>query len=440
MKNQITHKINNHSRMFLYFETDRRGRDYYGQYLNRSKVDIKYSLGHESGEVETFIGYVENISISEHRDKYFCKIEAFSNSKKMDKIKRNISYQDKNITLRQIFDSIQNRYNGVEIKLDEPGLTIGHFEMQYDETDWEFILRLASRYNKPVANVAGKIVVGFHDIKEIREDMTKVEVGVGKDFIKPNLEFNLKTTNVYGLMEHSIVDVFDEEVRAVITDANIYFEKDIVKCEYKMLNREKYYVKPIINKSVRGAMVEGKVVQVGSTGDVASLKLNFYQNLQCKINSGGSIQNEMGDLISIPYMTEYSRSHTGLFTTPEAGDNVAVFFPDSNAFNACVIGAVNNDNSVRFSNENYRDFITNQGTKIIMDENNILLKSGNSVEINSNNINFIATDNSNIKSGNIKFSAQTTNIEADSELAIKGETTDVKGSSITIGGGGVKMG
>lgn len=89
----------------------------------------------------------------------------------------------------------------------------------------------------------------------------------------------------------------------------------------------------------------------------------------------------------IPYVTPYSSSNTGLFCTPEKGDNVKLFFGSNNEEDIYIQGAVNNPGNGRFSDYENRNFhVNNSDFNMIVAKDNFSVNAASSIVYSSENI------------------------------------------------------
>ena len=108
-----------------------------------------------------FQGIVTNIRINANNDVRTLEIEALSKTFLNGyKEKKQKSFQNENSTYGDIFNQINSGYNNIQM-VDNitNGAKIDKFIVQYKETDWEFLKRLASHFN--VASSARMSIVRY---------------------------------------------------------------------------------------------------------------------------------------------------------------------------------------------------------------------------------------------------------------------------------------
>ncbi|OAB35032.1 hypothetical protein [Paenibacillus glacialis] len=84
---------------------------------------------------------------------YYVEIESLSGSIQLDTQKRKRSFQDISMTYDTLLKNILKEHPGADISCNiGEGLPIGEPIIQYEETDWELINRLASHFQQFVTN------------------------------------------------------------------------------------------------------------------------------------------------------------------------------------------------------------------------------------------------------------------------------------------------
>ncbi|MEX3745997.1 DUF6531 domain-containing protein [Lysinibacillus xylanilyticus] len=144
----IKHKGNDHAR--LYFTgmiAEEQAQKYIQRVNHTDEVVVKF--GRDSAIL--FSGRIENAELQASQGVHYVSVEAVSFTANMDIAKRSRSFQDANMTYVQLIKNIVSAYpNGDYIDQASNGQAIGSIAIQYLETDWEFIKRMASRLHAVV--------------------------------------------------------------------------------------------------------------------------------------------------------------------------------------------------------------------------------------------------------------------------------------------------
>ena len=339
------------------------------------------------------------------------EIIAISKSVLLDRIPRYRSFQDPTLTYSAIAEEINGNYStndGKIVNVGEDMQTVPRMTIQYNETDWEYLKRIASYTGQPVMAYSDKVFVGFFKNmpaqtpnlkysqfgKRTKEERTYFKI-TGTEFYPVATPIKLKTRNRAGGEE--------TENDYYVIESRIYNEGNTLKCEYTLGKQTDYFVDPIPHEKIRGAVIEARTVHIARTdesksehgrtdgssdnlegrtmgikpvniyvaeeqeknnnrsqevkaSDIAVMTVDLTEGLR---KLGGAVQSE-GDKYAgksyFPYVTPYSQTNTGFTPAPEPNDRVALYFPSENETHALVMGAVNNDGNGRFTNPDKRNF------------------------------------------------------------------------------------
>ena len=340
------------------------------------------------------------------------EITAISKSVLLDRIPRYRSFQDPTLTYLAIAEEINGNYgtnDGKIVNVGEDMQTVPRMTIQYNETDWEYLKRIASYTGQPVMAYSDKVFVGFFKNmpvqtpnlkysqfgKRTKEERTYFKI-TGTEFYPVATPIKLKTRN----------RVSGEEVENdyYVLENKIYNEGNTLKCEYILGKQTDYFVDPIPHEKIRGAVIEARTVHIARTdesksnhgrtdgssdnlegrtigakplnkyiekaennqnenvkervkaSDIAVMTLNLTEGLLKLGENGQSFEDKYAGKSYFPYVTPYSQSNTGFTPAPEVNDRVALYFSNGNETHAIVLGAVNNDGNGRFTdvaNRNY---------------------------------------------------------------------------------------
>ena len=339
------------------------------------------------------------------------EIIAISKSALLDRIPRYRSFQDPTLTYSAIAEEINGNYgtnDGKIVNVGEDMQALPRMTIQYNETDWEYLKRIASYIGQPIIAYSDKVFVGFFKNmpaqtpnlkysqfgKRTKEERTYFKI-TGTEFYPVATPIKLKTRN----------RVSGEEVENdyYVLENKIYNEGNTLKCEYILGKQTDYFVDPIPHEKIRGAVIEARTVHIARTdeskskhgrtdgssdnlegktigakplnkyieksenqnanvkervkaSDIAVMTLNLTEGLMDLGENGQSFEDKYAGKSYFPYVTPYSKTNTGFTPAPEVNDRVALYFPSGNETKAFVIGALNNDGNGRFTdvaNRNY---------------------------------------------------------------------------------------
>ena len=372
------------------------------------------------------------------------EITAISKSILLDRIPRYRSFQDPTLTYSAIAEEINGNYgtnDGKIVNVGEDMQALPRMTIQYNETDWEYLKRIASYTGQPVMAYSDKIFVGFFKNmpaqipnlkysqfgKRTKEERTYFKI-TGTEFYPVATPIKLKTRN----------RVSGEEVENdyYVLENKIYNEGNTLKCEYILGKQTGYFVDPIPHEKIKGAVIEARTVHIARTdesksnhgrsegssdnlegktigakplnkyiekaenqnqnekerervkaSDIAVMTLNLTEGLLKLGENGQSFEDKYAGKSYFPYVTPYSQSNTGFTPAPEANDRVALYFPSENETHALVMGAVNNDGNGRFTdvaNRNYH--VGDSDFNMVLATNSLSTSAAESISQSASNI------------------------------------------------------
>ena len=417
------------------------------------------------------------------------EIIAISKSVLLDRIPRYRSFQDPTLTYSTIAEEINGNYStndGKIVNVGEDMQTVPRMTIQYNETDWEYLKRIASYTGQPVMVYSDKVFVGFFKNmtaqipnlkysqfgKRTKEERTYFKI-TGTEFYPVATPIKLKTRN----------RVSGEEVENdyYVLENKIYNEGNTLKCEYILGKQTDYFVDPIPHEKIRGAVIEARTVHIARTDesksehgrtdgnsdnlegrtmgakplnkyiekaensqnenvkekvktkDIAVMTLNLTEGLMDLGENGQSFEDKYAGKNYFPYVTPYSKTNTGFTPAPEVNDRVALYFPSGNETKAFVIGALNNDGNGRFTdvaNRNYH--VGDSDFNMVLATNSLSTTAASSISQTASSISESA-DSISESAGNISNNAKSyTEIVEGSKTLVAGNISQTSQGNTSI--------
>ena len=332
--------------------------------------------------------------------------------------------------------------------------------IQYNETDWEYLKRIASYTGQPLMASSNKVLVGF--FKNMPAQTPNLAYSYfGKETEAERTYYRVEGTEVYSVSTPIKLKIRNrvsgEEVENdyYVIESRIYNEGNTLKCEYKLGKQTDYFVDPIPHEKIRGAVIEARTVHIARTDesksehgrtdgssdnlegrtigakplnkyiekaenksqnenvkekvktkDIAVMTLNLTEGLLKLGENGQSFEDKYAGKSYFPYVTPYSQSNTGFTPAPEVNDRVALYFPNGNETHAIVLGAVNNDGNGRFTdvaNRNYH--VGDSDFNMVLATNSLSTSAASSISQTASSISESA-DSISESAGNISNSAK----------------------------------
>ena len=360
----------------------------------------------------------------------------------LDRIPRYRSFQDPTLTYTDIAQEVNKNYNDGEtlVNVGEDMKEVPRMTIQYNETDWEYLKRIASYTGQPLMANSNKVLVGF--FKNMPSQTPNLTYSYfGKETEEERTYYRVEGTEVYSVSTPIKLKIRNrvsgEEVENdyYVIESRIHNEGSTLKCEYKLGKQTDYFVDPIPHEKIRGAVIEARTVHIARTDesksehgrtdgnsdnlegraigvkplnkyiektennqnentkekvktkDIAVMTLNLTEGLMDLGENGQSFEDKYAGKSYFPYVTPYSQSNTGFTPAPEVNDRVALYFPNGNETKAFIIGALNNDGNGRFTdvaNRNYH--VGDSDFNMVLATNSLSTSAAESISQSASNI------------------------------------------------------
>lgn len=419
---ECTHEIGKHSKLTI------SGNITEAEASKLSKIspdnNIIFSIcDKKSIEYRFFNGIIVEVDLHTENQLNYLTLICSSNSLIMDKEKKFRTFQSGKETYHGVSNKIMNNNDYSIIVPQNSDTAIKSMIVQYDETDWEFLCRLASRLNTfvvtDIKNSFPCVSVGFPKKKEIVEvkylsfqmiQSSSIGVMNRKNFFNfTNPYFVLRSREVYTLCD--IIEFKSQKY--IITKIKTQYEGEELIHYYTIHIPTSIKTKEFFNMSLIGASFEGIVIDIES--DLVRVKLD---------NDEKQLKHKW-----FYYATPFTQPDgSGWYFMPEKGDAIRLRFPCEVENNAYVSSSVHITHGDRSDPEiKYIRTIRNQEIRFEPDKMIIRDGHGSSITLDHNDGIIIETDE-NITSS----SAFDTRISANGKITIqsKNSTTLRNNSSI----------
>lgn len=293
------------------------------------------------------------------------------------------SFQTKSYTYDQVLDQCLAPSAGKYMMLDKQEEMVNRFLVQYKETDWVFIKRLAGYAGSviiPECEIPGKdIYFGYRKTSKqqvVSEDCYRVVQdyeNYEKRKNKRNDEISISDLPMYQIETREIYGL-GETVQ--------FQEKELVvgKIISRLVGQELLHTYILHTKAMGWQIQENNDYLTG-----VSLKANVVQIDKTKvfIEIQEDENKEKSGKKLFDFATVYSTPDgTGWYCMPEIGDEVRLAFPDNNEENAYVASCVHMDNGERI-NPDEKSWKNKQRKEILFTPEALILRNnkGMSIEI-----------------------------------------------------------
>ncbi len=339
----IDHQINEHST--LYFKAllpEEKKDSYAGNSRQGSNVILSYS--DSDGENCTlFQGMVRDIEVKAVQGEYYIEVYAVSYSYLLDVERKSRSFQNKQMSYVAVVQQVAADYADVMVKdVVTQGASIGQLLVQYKETDWEFLKRLASHFYSGLVNDVhfdqprcylgvpnnGKLTVDTFNYGMKREDAKYLKLsknGVSglheQDFIYYQVETDL-AANIGDAVQFQGYTLYVYQIKGRVVNG-IFLHQLTLTTQKGMSQLYQW------NDRIAGGSLNGKIADIQNDRVKVSLDVDEATG------------HSPGQLCFFPYSTIYSsQDGSGWYCMPGIGDSVRVYFPDGTEEHSYAISSV----------------------------------------------------------------------------------------------------
>ena len=462
----LNENINEHQKLEIQLEMDEEQRKNLERIIEKENVEIEIELSGLDQNVrrKIFCGIVDYFEILDYGS-YGCRIlmKAFSKSVIFDRKneKKYRVFQDTSLMFSDIINEINKDYADKKLEIKYSDIAkkqIGSLVVQFDETDWEFLVRLASQLKTGLFVVEqGIILFGMVEMGEVKkENKYFSDYSLVRDY--KNLYYKVQSNKVINLGDTVSISENPEKNKAEenrknsedfngnkgsfsVLKTKIFLKDFILKSEFLATNMGSYHIFKKYNKKIRGCRIEANVERVFEEGGIAKMEVKFAEGLKRIVQersnseSNDRAYDDYGlKRFPLSYQTFYSQTNTGFFCTPEINDMVEVYFPNEDESFAKVSWAVNNKGNGRFSDYEKRNFhINGSDFNLTVNKNKMELNMENSYTRTSKTSSETAENfvNKGLKNM-VVVSDDYVGIESIGEMAIYGDNINVIGKAKDI--------
>lgn len=289
-----------------------------------------------NGEGDLFAGVVTymdiQIRISEGKQYQELFLEAMSGTCLLDREKKNFSFQRKSAGYKEILDFVLKDYPDANYLFsgEASGKKTDCFIVQYKETDWEFLTRIASFLHLPL--------VACHNTKGVRftfgtvwkndtyaipqEEEWQVEVihdsltNAGKGY--RYLKWNVESTDA-PIFETGDCVVY-QGTRFYVKKSEIEIKDHVLKQSCHICGKQGFDVQEVENPFLTGLSLPGSVAEVKNNQLKVRLDIDAWEEQECWF--------------------VYSTFYSTFYCMPEKGDRINLYFPDHKEEHAFVLNSV----------------------------------------------------------------------------------------------------
>lgn len=402
------------------------------------KEQVSIYAKDESGAREClFRGMVKQISISEVNGLKKLTLDAISYSSQLERREWIRTFQNRKQSYRDVAEYISSKNSNSLFIYTMGSQKIGRMVVQYKETDWDFLKRLAAMQNTVIVpdykNGNCCICYGIPR-KSGEEDLHSISYTVSKRMEAYEL---LKKKGVGGIREQDALEYAVES-------------RDILE----LCGKVRFQGLPLLIHRIDTRLVGNELIHTYYLRPEGGFKQAFYHNEKIIGTSiTGNVTKVKNDLVKVSidsdndreerwfyYATVYSNPEgTGWYCMPEIDDKIRVYFPDGEEDNAYVISAVHlgvvNDLRTKPDEKSIRTIFDKE---IRLTPTKILITNHNGLSITLDDKKGISV----VSNKTITMTAQQTEIISGSNIDISaqgGISLHQNANAVAIGEGGVRI-
>ncbi|MBP2021900.1 hypothetical protein J2Z44_001696 [Clostridium punense] len=371
---KIECRLNNHGKLYLKAIIDEKEEF---NHAVQATLNDEIHLYEKNGQEEKtiFKGLVASAKVKKESNVYHLEIEGISGSFKLDTKQKSRSFQDINKKYAEIAKEVVKDYpqHNFAATIGE-GVKIQVPIIQYQETDWELLKRLASKLNSVVVcDIMEKgprvyfglpkgesYTLGDDTLYSAKKDLLAFKKAGGYEEGLHDTDFF--TYEIESLSKYNIGDEINfKKKKLYVTEINGYMEGSILKFKYILSRKNGIVQREIYNNKIKGMCLEGKILEVKN--ELVKLHLNIDKT------------QEKSKAYWFPFSPPTGNV---MYCMPKVGTDGTLYFPEATADKANVIGCSrkNGGSCSKTGNPNNRYLGTEHGSELEITPSAINIDSG----------------------------------------------------------------
>jgi len=291
-------------------------------------IEIQEIDEHGNLQRTLFQGFIRQLSIETVRGIYYLKLDAVSHSARLDHKVQIRSFQRGRQTSGEVIEAVLSDYPGSDV-IDNATENdhLDSLVLQYRETDWQFIKRLASRVGAIVipesAARTPKLWIGIPEggVTLLPEDVAytmsrdlqsyaAVQAAGHEVQLSDFTAYEIHTEQWLALGSRVSFRGRELAVRSAVT----VLQDGILQHVYELRREEGIRQPKFLNEKIIGVSLDGKVIDLKSDQVRVHLEVDDSQDKSLAV--------------WIPYESAYTaEGSSGLYVMPKIGDAVKLYFP-----------------------------------------------------------------------------------------------------------------
>jgi phage baseplate assembly protein gpV len=332
---------------------------------------IEINLTAAGQKVRTlFKGVVTQIAVKTVRGIYYLEVEALSNTYLLDLKLKNRSYQNLQMSYKELFQMVLADYSqGSFTDRATQGAKLQGVIIQFQETDWTFLVRAASQLGTVLipdhTSDSPRFWIGVPEGPE--RQITNPHYTLEKNLAEYRISSQNFTTSTaeidyagFRVESNQVLDIGDRVqfrgVNLVIAQAGGSFQHGVLKYEYLLTRKDAVRQNKVTNQQLSGVSLHGKVIDHRQDQVRIHLEIDKDQNKE----------EAYWFKVATSYTTE---GNSGWYCMPEPGDRVRLYLQNCQEESATVLGAlrVNGATNPKTADPRIKYFGNTHGKELRMD-------------------------------------------------------------------------
>lgn len=376
---ELVKKINEHTRFYVRGVLKEGEEDsLIGQQWAQKTVKLK-----EDGET-LFCGAAQDVGVICENGVYYLEAEAVSWTIKLDKEEKKRSFQEKGKSYSSIVNQLAGEAGG-SAKCTAPEKQIQNLLLEYRETDWEFLKRLASHsgsvlaadaraekpsftFGLPGGKSYGEQTGSIHDFSVRKKVARYRKLSQCREISYQETDAEEYTVQT-GHVAAEIGDTVSIRGKTLfVREVNLRLEGSVFLCTVTATTKAGISAPYICHPYISGLTLGAEVLKAEKDTVKVHLAIDEAQSV--------------GTAYPFPYATGFSaEEHTGWYVMPEEGDTVRIVFPTEDENDAYAVQSIRQEDTELLSDPRVKYLRTADGKEIRLDRREILITANDGVTL-----------------------------------------------------------
>ena len=329
---QLVQGLNDHAFLSIKFLVEEETSEEFVNLASVFPVIIREKV-YTKGQI-IFQGKAENVYTRVERGLSYLYFDAYSYSKEWERIEKSRSFLNGNMSYMDVARKVLSDYEKADIK-DEitQNALIPELLLQYEESDWVFLRRLASHFGTYLIadcrDACGKVYFGI-PYMNYGTELTNQDYSLEKDYLhyskvlmpegilpQESSQWKIKTRQFLFMGEELTIN----QIPAVVTEVDIVLEKGELVYRYTLSRRAGIRREKEINPRIYGMSIPATVKERSGN------RVRVQFDIDKEYDPAGK------------FFT-YAIESSSFYCMPEIGSRVHIYFPEHDEQSAIAVHAI----------------------------------------------------------------------------------------------------